>query len=142
MSLDSPTKTEKIIAWLKTPKGVKAVIYVILGLVLLGAVLFAADRLSGWYRDRQIKRTRTELNAAVGNLQNAQVNLAKDQALDPVYKQDVADKTKAYLDAINATDAQRAVATQALSNLNAVTNRHNVNISVNDLERKLDEATQ
>lgn len=140
MSLTEPTKAEKVIEFFRSDPRRRIVLWAVLGLVVLGALLFAADKVTGWRDRRAIEQKKQAINAAIGNLANAQNELQRDRIAEAVHKQDVINRTEKYLEAVNATDAARAETNRALENLNsAVSSGRNAGITADALEKRLNE---
>ena len=140
MSLAEPTKVEKAIEFFRSDPRRRILLWAVLGLVVLGGLLFMADKVTGWRDRRAIEQKKAEINAAIGNLANAQNELQRDRIAEAVHKQDVINRTEKYLEAVNATDAARAETNRALENLNsAVSSGRNAGITADALEKRLNE---
>ena len=116
------------------------------GLTIIGLVivlLFAwwgLTRVYDWYGTRQIDKLKANVNAATEELKQAQANVQQDKVDEAVKLEQVKAATNQYVEAVNATDAAKAETNRALTNLsNAVNNQHPVNITADDLQKRLDE---
>lgn len=142
MSLPEPTTLERVVTFFRTDPRRRIVLWAILGVVVLGALLFAADRITGWRDQRDIDRKRQEINSALANLANAQDRLQRDRMDEAVAAQDVIRKTEDYVNAVNATDAARVETNRALQNLNSAVNAgRNAGITADALEKRLNEVS-
>ena len=140
MSLDNPTTFEKVIAYIKGFLPIK--IWLILGGLVI-VLLFAwwgLTRVYDWYGTRQIDKLKANVNAATEELKQAQANVQQDKVDEAVKLEQVKAATNQYVEAVNATDAAKAETNRALTNLsNAVNANHPVNITADDLQKRLDE---
>ena len=116
------------------------------GLTIIGLVivlLFAwwgLTRVYDWYGTRQIDKLKANVNAATEELKRAQANVQQDKIDEAVKLEQVKAATNQYVEAVNATDAAKAETNRALTNLsNAVNANHPVNITADDLQKRLDE---
>ena len=116
------------------------------GLTIIGLVivlLFAwwgLTRVYDWYAVRQIDKLKANVNAATEELKQAQANVQQDKVDEAVKLEQVKAATNQYVEAVNATDAAKAETNRALTNLsNAVNANHPVNITADDLQKRLDE---
>ena len=116
------------------------------GLTIIGLVivlLFAwwgLTRVYDWYGTRQIDKLKANVNAATEELKQAQANVQQDKVDEAVKLEQVKAATNQYVEAVNATDAAKAETNRALTNLsNAVNANHPVNITADDLQKRLDE---
>ena len=116
------------------------------GLTIIGLVivlLFAwwgLTRVYDWYGTRQIDKLKANVNAATEELKQAQANVQQDKIDEAVKLEQVKAATNQYVEAVNATDAAKAETNRALTNLsNAVNANHPVNITADDLQKRLDE---
>ena len=142
MSLPEPTTLERVVTFFRTDPRRRIVLWAILGVVVLGALLLAADRITGWRDQRDIDRKRQEINSALTNLANAQDRLQRDRMDEAVAAQDVIRKTEDYVNAVNATDAARVETNRALQNLNSAVNAgRNAGITADALEKRLNEVS-
>ena len=116
------------------------------GLTIIGLVivlLFAwwgLTKAYDWYGTRQIDKLKANVNAATEELKQAQANVQQDKVDEAVKLEQVKAATNQYVEAVNATDAAKAETNRALTNLsNAVNANHPVNITADDLQKRLDE---
>ena len=116
------------------------------GLTIIGLVivlLFAwwgLTRVYDWYGTRQIDKLKANVNAATEELKQAQANVQQDKIDEAVKLEQVKAATNQYVEAVNATDAAKAETNRALTNLsNAVNANHPVNITADDLQKRLEE---
>lgn len=141
MSLDNPTKTEKILtAWKGWPMAMRVGVPLVIGLVILGAVLFGASKVSNWWGNRQIDKARANVNAALVELKQAEANKAADETAVAVAVEKVKQAAEDVVIASNTAEKGREeinAATQNLANV-AAANRPTGTVA-SDLEKKLDQ---
>ncbi len=144
MSLVNPNTFEKVWNWLTTASPArKALTYALLGLIVLGGLLFAIDRVSGWYHQRQIEHLKANVNAATDELKGIQANVVIEKVLANQAMENVNVAVKEYANAVNATDTARGETNRALQNMsNAVNGNRPVGVTANDLDRQLKELGQ
>ena len=116
------------------------------GLTIIGLVivlLFAwwgLTRVYDWYGTRQIDKLKANVNAATEELKQAQANVQQYKIDEAVKLEQVKAATNQYVEAVNATDAAKAETNRELTNLsNAVNANHPVNITADDLQKRLEE---
>lgn len=139
MTLENPSKIERLIDWLKMPGKLKLVAVGIGIIVVIGFVLFTVDRCGTWIDNRDIAKQKAAINAKVANIEAKEAviaNLATEIAIE---KQQVKDDTAVLLDNINATNEARVLTNQALANLDAARNANTTNSSLKDFQKALDE---
>ena len=142
MSLPEPTTLERVVTFFRTDPRRRIVLWALFGVVVLVALLFAADRISGWRTRHDIDHKRREINAALANLANVQDRLQRDRQDEAVAAQEVIRRTEDYVNAVNATDAARAETNRALQNLNSAVNAgRNAGITADALEKRLNEVS-
>lgn len=140
MSLDAPTKLEQLIDAWKMFQYKRTLIGAILGLILFGAVLYAVDRISAWRNGREENRLRTNVNLAVNNLQDAQRQLERDRQALPQYVENVNKAVNTLMAAKSASDRAMTETNESLKRLaNVVANNTSVDVTVIDLQKKLQE---
>ena len=140
MSLDSPTKTERFLAWVRTPNGVKAVLWCVGGLIVLGVFLYATAQVSDWWKGREIDKLKANVNVAVDKLKASQNTVAEAKKEEAVALQAVNNAVQDYTMKTNATDGAKAETNRALQNMaNAVNANRNIGITASDLEKRLNE---
>lgn len=140
MSLDNPTKTERLLAWIKTPKGIKVALYCLGGIVLLGAILYVASATREWWSGRQIDKLKANVNVATKELEQSQANVAKAKQDEQLALQNVNAAVIDYTEKTNATDAAKLDTNRAMQNMaNAVNANRNVNLNISDLDKRLNE---
>ena len=144
MSLTDPTKFDKLIEWLSTPsKARKALVYAVIGIIALGAILWAANSISNRWSNRQIDKLKANVNAAMVDLQQSQVNIAVGKEIERQALENVNVATQQFTEAVNATDSAKTETNRALQNLaSAVNSNRPVNITVDQLEKQLKELGQ
>lgn len=127
MSLIDPTFIEK--HWRKIAVGVGL-------LVLIGLVLFGADKCSDYrFRSKQ-EKLKANVNTALANVAETQKVIANLKERQAVEVEAVNRATKEYLDAANVTDATKQDTNKALANM-ANAAKSNGNVTVKELEEKL-----
>lgn len=140
MPLDNPTKFERLLKWVQTPKGIKVALYCLGALVLLGGILWAVSATQEWWSGRQIDKLKANVNVATKELEQSQANVAKAKQDEQLALQNVNVAVADYTTKTNATDAAKAETDRALRNMaNAVNANRNVNLNISDLERRLSE---
>lgn len=136
MSLENPTKIEKMIEALKNFNHWR-IVGVLAGiLVLVGFVLFTVDACGDWSEKRRQDKLKANVNAALSNIANREKAIANLKERQAAETQAVNAATQEYLSAVNATDATRNETNRALSNL-ANAAKSNGNVSVKELEDRL-----
>ncbi len=138
-TLINPPFYRKALTFFLTPSPArKAVIYAVLGLAVLGTMLYAGTRFMAWRSTKAIDKLKANINAATTELVQVQANINADERDQEVKLENVNKATTEYVTAINATETAKTETNRAITNLHtAVHNKHNVNITVSDLERKL-----
>lgn len=136
MSLESPTRLEKAI---EAVKGFShwRILGVCVGLlILLGLVLFTADRCGTWSTNRKNEQIKTNVNTALANIAEREKTIANLKQQQAVETEAVKRETVEYMEAANYTDETKRDINRALGNL-ANAAKSNGNISVRELEDKL-----
>jgi preprotein translocase subunit SecF len=140
MSLTDPNILEKIIAAWRVFAYKKILLYAILGLVILGATLFAFDRYGKWRDSRDRTKLQANVNIALKELANVKADVTKDKQDEAVAIEKVKEATNSYIDAQNASTEARNAVNQALVNLQTQVNANKpVGTTAADLERRLNE---
>ena len=139
MSLESPTKLERLAEWLTTASPTRRILVCcVIGIVALGAVLFAFDRFTDWRVDRDVERRKSNINAVVGNIQRIETGIANLNERLAAEKEAANIETQGYLDKVNASRDAREVTNAALSNLANAKGVNTANSSVKSLEDALE----
>jgi heme/copper-type cytochrome/quinol oxidase subunit 1 len=136
MSLENPTKIEKMIEALKTFNHWRIVGALAGILIVVGFVLFTVDACGDWSENRKREKLKANVNAALTNIatrEKAIANLKERQAIEV---EAVNRHTREYIDAQNYTDSTRSEVNKALANM-ANAAKANGNVSVKELEEKL-----
>jgi seryl-tRNA synthetase len=124
--------------WASITSKTGLIIIGLVGLLLLGWWLITAGE--SWYSTRQIDKLKANVNTALKAVNAAQANVQQDKIDEAVKLEEVKAATNQYVEAVNATDTARAETNRALTNLsNAVNANHPVNITADDLQKRLDE---
>lgn len=115
-------------------------IWIIIGGCLLAlAALFAAFQWgSNWWFWRGVEKDKQEIKDTIANIKAKEESISNLQIEIAVEKERVREKTAEYANAVNASEQARAETNQALANLYDASTRKAFNVSVEDLERKLD----
>jgi len=116
MSLESPSKLDWF--WRLAP-AVKAIIVVVALTVIIGVILFASDRISGWWSTRDINKARANVNAAMNDVKNAKDVVVNDRVDEAVALEKVDEAVKEVIEASTATDEAKEEARKAMANYNA-----------------------
>ena len=130
MSLESPNLFEKAL------QHKRWIIYGVLGLVLLGLVLFLYQCGSDYVFKRDIDKRREAVNAALGEANQVAANIAAEKDAANRIAQNVNVATQEYLEASNLTDATRANVNAALERMHKAAN-NNANVNANELHELL-----
>ncbi len=140
MALDNPTKIERFLAWVKTPNGIKALLYAGGAIVALGLFLWATSYATKWWQGREIDKLKANVNAATKTLEESQANVAAAKKEEQMALQNVNTAVIDYTEKTNATDAAKLDTNRAMQNMaNAVNANRNVNLNIGDLEKRLNE---
>lgn len=91
----------------------------ILGLAVIGAVLFAASSISNWRSSRDVNKARANVNAALANVNAAKGVVANDRAGEAVAIEQVKQAANDVITASTATDEAKAEANAAVANYEA-----------------------
>lgn len=139
MPLDNPKPWD---FW-TTFKYKKQLLYAVIGLALLAGVLFGIQQTRSWWGTRKIDKLKANVNSTMGDLKNAQANIAKDKQDEAVQLDRVKSATNAVIEATNSTNAAKTETNRALGNLaNAVNANHQVDVTAEDLHKRLQELDQ
>jgi len=139
VSLESPTKLERLAEWLTTASPTRRIlVYCVIGLVVLGAVLFAFDRFTDWRVDRDTERRKANINAHLANAQTIEKGIANLNERLAAEKEAANIETQGYLDKVNASRDAREATNAALSNLANAKGVNTANSSAADLEKALE----
>ena len=141
MSLESPTKIERLVAWIgKASPRRRMLVYTVLGLVLIVAVLFGVQKCSDWRFDRGVRKDKQKIANTLGeiaNIKSEQANLALQEA------EKRGELKKDMEDLANKTfgrDEAKQAANAALANFNAaLASNSNVDRTSDDILKKLEE---
>jgi len=136
MSLENPTKIEKMIEALKTFNHWRIVGILAAILVVVGFVLFTVDACGTWNEKRRRENLKANVNAALSNIASREKAIANLKERQAIEVEAVNRHTRDYVDAQNYTDATRTEVNKALGNL-ANAAKSNGNVSVKELEEKL-----
>jgi hypothetical protein len=124
--------------WASITSKTGLIIIGLVGLLLLGWWLITAGE--SWYNTRQIDKLKANVNTALKAVNAAQANVQQDKIDEAVKLEEVKAATNQYVEAVNATDAARTETNRALTNLSSAVNaNHPVNITADDLQKRLDE---
>lgn len=127
-----------MIFWPLSERAWKVIIGCIVGLVLIGAVLFVSDRVTGWWSARKIDKLKANINGTLTNIATAEkqiANLREKQAAE-LAEANVA--VKEFNDEVGASEAARIEANKALEAVNAARNSNQVGVTVDELNKKLE----
>jgi hypothetical protein len=117
MSLDAPTKTERVIAmWKGWPMWARAGVPVVILLFVIGAALFTSSKISNAWNNYQVNKARANVNAAMVAVNDAKKVVANDRVAEAVVLEQVNAATKDAIAASNATDQAKAEANAAVAN--------------------------
>lgn len=112
----------------------------VIGLVALGAILWAVSGIKTAYQNRQITKARQGVNVAAKELKDAQGAVNADRTDVAIKTEILKEKVQNAVDAISATDEQKAVVNQATANLaNAVAANRPVGTTPAEIEKMLDD---
>lgn len=100
----------------------KIVGYCLIGLLLLGAVLFTMDKCGGYFSSRDIDKAKANLNAALANVNAAKDVVVNDRIDEAVVLEQVKQAANDVITASNATDQAKAEANAAVANYIAAKN--------------------
>lgn len=140
MSLDNPSRTEKIVAvWQGWPMWARAGVPLLILLVATGAVLWSLDAFGDWRFRRGVKKDKAEIKQSLANIANKEQTIANLQTEIAVEKEKVRADTETLLKDTATTDEAKAETNKALANLDAAKNANTTNSSVTDLERLLEQ---
>lgn len=145
MSLDQPTKTERLVTWIKDPqyRAVKIGSILLVVLFVIGAALFLFAKGSTYLGNRNIDKARANVNAALANVNAAKAVVGNDKVNEAVVLEQV---NRAVGDAVNAstaTDAAKANTNAALANYAAAVNANRpTGTTEADLDKALRELGQ
>lgn len=118
----------------------RIVLYCVLGLVVLGGVLFGIDRCSNWRTNRQIDKARANLNAATQELKQAHANLESDKIDEAVKIEKVKEAGNNVANAIQTTEAGKVEIQKATANLaNVIAANKPSGVNEMDLQKRLDD---
>ncbi len=121
-----------------TPKVWKLIGACVLGVIVLGFVLFVTDRCGGYFAGRKIDKLKANINAAT----NAVIKLEQQQAVLKERQERALEDANAAItefnDAVNATEAARRDANAALEAVNQARSSNQVGVTVDELNRKLE----
>ena len=139
MSLDNPNKLEKAIAWWKAFQYKRYVLYALIGLLALGAILWASNWASNWVDRRSIEKDKQKIANTVveiNDIKAQQANLALQEAEKRgELKRDQEELEK---NIFGQEDAKKEV-NAALTNYNKAVNANvNTNATAEDLQKALD----
>lgn len=93
---------------------------IIIGIIVLAIVLFAADRISTWNSKRKLNNAKQEVNVALQELANAKA--AVDPHAESAAIEKLKEATNTALTASGATDEAKAETNAALANYKAARN--------------------
>lgn len=117
----------------------KIIGYAVLGLIVLGLVLFTMDRCSSGRDDKKVREHFANINALTANIQKM------ESGVIPATKEEIAAEkmaanveTKALVEAVGGTEEAKAETNAALANLANAKNANTTNSSVADLEKALE----
>lgn len=103
-----------------TPKVWKIIFYCVIGLTLLGLILFGIDRCSTWNQNRKLNNAKQEVNVALQELANAKA--AVDPHAESAAIEKLKEATNTAIEATTATDEAKAETNAALANYKAARN--------------------
>lgn len=103
-----------------TPKVWKILVYCVMGLVLLGIILFGVHSCNDWWAKRQINKAKQDVNIALQELANAKA--AVDPHAESAAIEKLKEATNTALAASAATDEAKAETNAALANYKAARN--------------------
>lgn len=110
----------------------------LLGLVILGAVLFGLDRCDSWWSNRNVNKQKANINAILSNINAIETGVIAATKEELAAEKMAANiETKALLNAVNATEETRIDTNAALANLQKAKNANATGITVKELEEKL-----
>ena len=118
--------------------------WIILGGCVLALILIAGlfSWGSNWWFWRGVENDKEAIKEELANIKVAEETIANLKIDIAVAKERVAEGTNNYANAVNATDAAKAQTNAALANLQQAKDANAINVSVAELERKLDALDQ
>lgn len=102
-----------------TPRVWKAIGIAIGLLILLAAVLFVSDRITGWWSTRTIDRAKGNVANALNAVNGAKEVVANDRIDEAVAVENVKRAVQDVVNASNASDAAKTATNAALANYEA-----------------------
>ena len=123
--------------WISLHKKLTAIVAGLIALLIFGWWLITT--LEAWYGQRQINKDKQAIVNKTQEIVNVQTNINAMQANRDEKIGELKVLTNSYVNASNVDARAQAEANQALANLaKAVNSNSNVNASVDDLNKKLD----
>lgn len=139
MSLDNPTRIEKLISWWKGFSHKDVVIYCVLALLLFAGALWGISKLSTGWQDRGIRKEKQKIKNTINEIKDIK---AQQEAL-AIQEAEKRGELKVDLETLsNATygrEEAKREANNALANYNKIVNSGaNVNATLDDLSNVLE----
>jgi hypothetical protein len=124
----------------KIQNGLSVGLIALAGIVILGGVLFLADKCSTYEGNKKLKAAQTNANIAMNAVNAAKGTVVKDAVNEAVAVDRVKEAVNDAVTASNATDAAKQRTNQALANYQVAVNANvPVGTSADDLHRALDD---
>jgi chromosome segregation ATPase len=126
------------VGWISLHKKFTAIVVGLIALLLFGWWLITT--LEAWYGQRQINKERQAIVNKAQEIANVQANISAMASNRDEKIGELKVLTNSYVNASNVDAKAQAEANQAVANLAKVVNSNsNVNASIDDLNRKLDQ---
>ena len=123
--------------WDKIKPYKRWIIYAVLGIVLIGLVLYLWQFGSDYVFRSRVEKQKANVNAALVEANKVAANIAAEKEAANRIAQNVNIATQEYLDAVNVTDATRANVNAALERMQKAANSNTGNVNARDVENAL-----
>ena len=123
---------------LATPK-TRIIVYLVSGLIILGAVLFTMHSCGNIFFNRDVNKIKANINAITANINAAEANRQADQTQVAIEKDRLREALVDLKAAQEATNQSTAATNAAIEEMDAARNANYANTSARELDAILDQ---